>query len=618
VTRDLLSKIVITGLISCLLGCAGSNIPDAKPTTGRDPQVAEVPGGKETVRGDEDPPIITLDLGSGLHERRLAEGDDLPANIVIPTTNLNAVPITAALQAILEGTDVSLSWDTGKLGDRLVTVVNLSGPLPKVIDKVCSAAKVFCSYRNGSLELADKETFIVNLPPVAKATGGASIASSSSSSSTGGSSSSPGPVASSSSGPAGNSMIDTITQLTGGRAQIDDQGGNIIYTTDVEGESRVRQYLEQLRNGRPLIVLQLYIWEVTLNKENSEGINWNELKLGRVGPGFEKTDFSVLSNLTALATSTAPNPGAVSLGAVTTGKINSAALAGFLSTQGRLQTISNPQVTFVSGSSAALKVGGTQRYISQIGQLVSATNISGTSNPSTTTGVGTNTVNTDSISTGLTVAVAGSYENGVVFANFDLAIRNLVGLNPTSSGGGTIDLPETTDEQMSTIIRVRPGDNLVMAGLVTSADTNSRQGIPLGDDARLPMYGDDQFQNHELVIVVKPSVVLFSDKGPALEAKKKEDAKPPLDAVLIDKDGAKTLTLPRSAGAAVVPQPAPKPELMVSDPNAEPLQNVAVAPSADGAPVDRRLMQRGFSHAFDELLQPSPTPASAENSEVKP
>lgn len=569
-------------LILSLIGCAGSDIPDAKATTGRNPVVAEVPSDDETVRGGEDPPIVTLDLGSALHERRLSEGEDLPGNIIIPTTNLNAVPITAALQAVLSGTDVSLSWNTGSLGDRLVTVFNLSGPLPKVVEKICGAARVFCSFRNGSLELNDKETFVVSLPPIAKATGGATSVASTS-----------------------NSMVDALTQLLGSKVQVDEQGGNIIYTADVEGQTRVRKYLDQLRNGRPLIVLQLYIWEVTLNKQNSEGINWQSLKLGNVGPGFAKTDFSALTNLTSVA----GGAGAVSLGAVTTGKINAQALAGFLSTQGRLQTISNPQITFVSGSSAQLKVGGTQRYISQVGQLVSATNVSGTNNANSTTGVGTNTVNTDSIDTGLTIDVAGSYENGVVFANFDLVLRNLVSLNPTASGGGTINLPQTTDEKMNTVIRVRPGDNLVMAGLVSSADDNSRQGVPLPGDLRVPLYGNETYQNRELVIVVKPSVVLFSDKGEAIETKRKENAKSLPEAVYIDSEGSKPISIPQ----APVPLPVNPEPVAVTTPAVEftplptepygPNGNAGIAPSEDGAPVDRRLLQRGFSHAFDDLRQ---------------
>ena len=607
----------------CLLNaCAASDIPDAKPTTGRNPTVAEVPAKDETVRGEDDPPIVTLELGSALRARHLSESDDLPGNIIVPTTNLNATPVTAALQAVLAGTDVSLSWDTGALGDRLVTVMNLSGPLPKVVEKICASARIFCLYRHGSLELQEKDSFIVGLPPATKGTSGGS--SGSSSGGTGGGS---------------TGMTEILAQMVGGKIQIDEQGGNIIYTTGVDAENRVEKYLEELRNGRPLVVLQLYIWEVTLNKENTEGINWNSLSLSGIGPGFSKLALASASSFagiadpglanTANASETGAGPaitsGGVSLGAVTTGRLNTNELMTFLSTQGRLQTISSPQMTFISGSGASLKVGGKQRYISQIGQLVAANNVTGTTNPNQTTGVGTNTVNTDSIDTGLTVNINGSYENGVVFAYLDIALTNLVSLNPTVSGGETIDLPQTTDEKINTAIRVRPGDNLVMAGLVTSSDTGTRQGIPLPDDGRLPTYGDDSLQNHELVVVVKPSVVLFSDKKATAEAKKKEMPRAALpDAVVIDKDGARSMAMP---GPKDVPPPAlppqaaalapSSPELMTSESNPAPTGPIPISPSADGAPVDRRLMQRGFSHAFDSLLQTDAT-STAASSEEKP
>ena len=48
----------------------------------------------------------------------------MPGNIIIPTTNLNAVPVSAALEAVLKGTDVSLSWDTSGFDDHLVKPVD--------------------------------------------------------------------------------------------------------------------------------------------------------------------------------------------------------------------------------------------------------------------------------------------------------------------------------------------------------------------------------------------------------------------------------------------------------------------------------------------------------------
>ncbi len=578
-------------------GCSGFDTPTATPTTGRNPTVAEVPSADETVRGEDDPPIVTLELGSALHEHRLTTSEDLPSSIMIPTTNLNAVPVTAALQAVLAGTDVSLSWDTSTFDDHLVTVVNLSGSLPRVVDKICASARVFCSYRHGSIALSDKETFIVTLPPIAKATG-----------------------AEGSAAAAGNTMADTIGQLAKDKVELDEQGGNIIYTADVDGEERVSQYIEQLRNGRPLVVMQLYIWEVTLNKENSEGVNWTQLSIPKLGGLTDNIALSApASTLTSVAT------GGVSLGAITAGKISANVVATFLATQGRVQSISNPQITFVSGSSAHFMAGGNQNYISQVGQLVTASNVSGTSSANSNNGIGTNTVSTATITTGLKVDVSGAYETGVIFANLDLSLTNLTSLQSVDTGAGTsIQLPTTSDRKVSTIIRVRPGDNLVMAGMVTSNDNTTSNGVPLPADAKVPLYGDETLANNELVIMVKPSVVLFSDKAANEEAKKAEESKPLPDAVVIDKDGAKALAIPQGPAT---PQPvsllsepaAVKPELMVSAPDAVSLLSTPIAPSEDGAPVDRRLMQRGFSHAYDDLLQPaSSDPGAAPSGESKP
>jgi len=83
-------------------------------------------------------------------------GDGLP-DTDIPAANLHGVPVTAALQAVLYGTDVPLSWDAKTLKPHPVTLVNLKGDLPTVVDKICAAATVSCVYRSGVLEVAEKK-----------------------------------------------------------------------------------------------------------------------------------------------------------------------------------------------------------------------------------------------------------------------------------------------------------------------------------------------------------------------------------------------------------------------------------------------------------------------------
>jgi len=587
------SLMILAGALALLTGCSFVDVPDAKSTTGRAPTVAEVPSPDETVRGGSEPPIVTLEVGKRLHERPLSRTEPLPSQIIVPTTNLSAVPITMALQAVLSGTDVSLSWDTEGFDDRLVSVTNVSGPLPKVVDKICASAKVFCSYRNGLLELKDKETFIVDLPAVPSLKEAAKGAS--------------------------NSMADMIGTLANDKVRIDQQGGNLVYTTDVVGQENVHQYLSELRHGRPLVVMQLYIWEVNLTKDHATGINWTSFSLPSFGNDSEKL---VLSGLTGFSSVSSPG---VSLGATLSGKVSADTVLQFLSTQGQVQTISNPQLTFVSGANAEFRVGGKQRYISEVGESTSSVSTSTTSS---------NTVSTDELETGLTVTMGGSYESGIVSAMMELDMQDVISLNATTMENGTIiDLPETTERKVSTSMRVRPGDSLVLAGLVSSRDTNNKEGIPLPFHGNLSTYDSDSLENSELVILVKPSIVLFADasetEGQAVKDVKKPTPAPepsiksePLpDAVIIDKDGSKSVSMPDKRSEAepvIVPE---KPISLLAAQTEEPttkLSSLPIASSADGAPVDRSLLQRGFSHAYDEMLVPTSGEGYATQEEAYP
>lgn len=581
--------LTIAAATLCLLaGCSEVSTSPAKPTTGRNPQVAEIPDADETVRGAEEPPVVHLQVGSRLRERKLTKSDPLPSSVIVPNTNLNAVPVTAALQAVLAGTDISLSWEAGTFENRLVTVTNLSGPLSRVVDKICTSAKVFCSHRNGLLELRDKETFVIELPSV------------------------PTKSASGSSGSAAtNTMAETIGDLAGQKPQIDQQGGNLLYTTDVIGHEKVEEYLTQLRHGRPLLVLQLYVWEVALNKNNGTGINWKSFNLGKLGGNYQNMVLSGSSAFTEVS-----NAG-VSLGAKLSGKIDADTVIKFLSTQGTVQTISNPQLTFVSGSSAEFRVGGEKRYISQVGQLTSGT-VSGSN--STSTGIGTNTVSTDKLETGLTVSASGNFESGIISALLEIQIEDVVSLNPTTTENGvTVDLPETSERKVQTSLRVRPGDNLVLAGLVSSRDNNNREGIPFFGRS-IPTLSSDELRNSEMVVMVKPSIVLFEDAPEAAPKPVRSSAPTPiLDAVVIDKDGPRTLKIPGDADKTkssepddfimMDEQPEAKParknrrrseaDVPVFDPPPESWERTTAQQSM---PVDNSLMQRGFSHAYDDML----------------
>ncbi len=567
------------------------------------------------MRGDEDPAVVTLKMGNALHERVLGRSDALPADIIIPTTNLQNVPVASALEAVLAGTDISLAYQSEGFNDRLVTLVNLSGPLPKVVQRICSAAKIFCISRDGNLELKERESFIVELPPIER--GRATTA-------------------------AANTIAAAVSQLAGSKAEEDEAGGNLLYTTNVEGQERVSKYLEQLRNGRPLVVLQMYIWEVSLEGEAAAGINWKDLTTNKFGGEFSKIRLNSDDAISAVA-------GGVSMGAVLSGKVSAQLIAKFLNTQGVVQTLSNPQLTFVSGSSAEFRVGGTRTYVSSVGQLTSNT-VAGSG--SSSNGVGTNTVATDKIETGLRINVNGSYESGVIFSTLTVAITDLIKIDSISTGTTTLQLPETTNRNFSTVLRVRPGDNVVLAGMTSSRDDLSRDRLNMPLVNRLPLRGDDKLQNRELVVLLKPAVVFFAD-GDASE-KRTTRAETLPGPLLIDGEGTRRLShaeqqrMPYLLNAQLSPslskpedKPAlsggekwlpTKPSALIPDapvpltPKVEtlplpeqrnivvrtqpdaPALPLTVMPSVPEKPINKNLLQSGFSHAVDELMPPGVKP----------
>ncbi|MDX1922746.1 MAG: hypothetical protein SFW65_06430 [Alphaproteobacteria bacterium] len=475
VSRTCTAFILSLLLTSCSL--VGGDFSPPERLTEREPRVQQIPEQAETVRGDKDPPVVKLQLGRTLRPANLRPSEDLPAHIKIGATNLNNVPVTTALQAVLADTDITLLWESEELQTRKVTLMNLKGSLPVVVSRMCRAAKILCAYRNGALELAEEDTFVVELPGVAV----------------------------SGSGSAANTIADSIEALIDGKVKADTNGGNLIYTTNAIGHERVQGYLDQLRNGRPLIVMQLYIWQVTLDDTKKLGISWKDLHLPDFGGKGMGLNILGESNTSTVGTSKG-----VSLGAVLSGAVDVNVLAGFLATQGKVQNISSPQLTFVSGTSAKFEVGDSERYVSQVGTLVNST-VAGTG---TTSGASNNTVNTEELKTGLQITVTGNYEGGVVFSKLEIKTSDFIRFTNIPTGTTQLQLPKTANRAVQTVLRVRPGDNLVLAGLQTSREDRNREGLPGPDfmSGIIPTYGTGTVSNSELVVMVKPSVVFFSDK----------------------------------------------------------------------------------------------------------
>lgn len=487
-----LRVIFLCGVLSLggVLGsCAGANVPSARNTEIPTPISAQQRGRAINELPDS---VMYLPLGDDILVPEVAEDDPLPYEMVGPFELRNET-LAGALQLILADYDIGLAFETDAGMERRITVANLSGDLRKVVNRVCSLANLYCSFEDGTLVVKETQTFTVTLPPI-----GSSMQSSGSSSSS-----------SAATGSTGASQ-DYLQSVSQGLAAIldtspivDQATRTIVYTATQRTSTMAERYLQRLRANTAMIVYETYIWEVQLSAGNSAGIDWSMLdSIGK---------YNISASLNGSVGGDFTNP--ISIGLPTTGNVSPTDFVNFLSKFGAVKTISQPQMTVLSGSSATMRVADRQNYVSEISSTL-------TDNQTSTS------VTTDSVDSGFTLTIGSSWDKATVYTSVAVEITDVLQIDNFSvTGSGDdaettrIQLPQTTERELNTQIRVRPGDSVLIGGLVRERDDFDKNGIGFMEPI-IPQSRTVQSQNLELVIMMRPRVIVYTDPGDLRHMKK--------------------------------------------------------------------------------------------------
>ena len=466
--RKTLLTAFVSGVSLFTAACADVNVPDPRNVNIPAPVSAEERRQAVNERPDS---IMYLPLGEDVLVPEALYGGRLPSDKVGPF-ELRGETLAGALQLILADYDVSLAFETEEGLSRQITVANLKGDLDKVVERVCSLADLYCSYEDGAIVVKDIQVFTVTLPPIGDDADDTSFI---------------------------DDVITGLEAIVGADVDApvsDPTTRSIIYSATQRSSKLAENYFQRLRANTALVVFETYIWEVSLDADNTAGINWQDFTtLGKYNIGASLSGSAV----------GATNP--VSIGLPTTGFIGEGTdpteVFNFLSTFGAVKTISQPQISVLSGSSAELRVADTENYVSEI---VTTLTDSGS----------TTAVTTDSVESGFTLCIASSWDKSTVYADIDIELENVNSIAPfTFSDGGAagtstqIQLPDTSERELTTQVRIRPGDSLLIGGLVRENDSFNSRGAglmePLIPDSRSA--GTD---NLELVFMMRPRVVVYT------------------------------------------------------------------------------------------------------------
>ncbi|MCB1782482.1 MAG: type II and III secretion system family protein [Alphaproteobacteria bacterium] len=454
--RVLFQLVLYAAAFGLLASCAPADVPGARNLHIPSPTMAAQ---RQNAVNDRPDSVIYLPLGSDVLVPKAAAGTSFPDEIVGPF-ELRSETLAGALQLILADYDVSLAFETEEAFSRTVTVANLRGPLGKVVERICGLADLYCSYEDGLVVVKETQTFTVTIPPI------------------GGDNDILGDLA------------QGISAITGATPITESATRTIIYEATSRTADLAERYFQRVRANTALIVFEVYIWEVSLTAGNSTGIDWEKISsFGKFNtgisiPGGTGADF---------------NP--ISIGLPTTGGVTFGAddVLQFISQFGAVKTISQPQITVLSGADATLRAADTVNYVSSLSRTID----NGETTVSTTT---------DSVDTGFTLTIASNWDNATVYGTIKIELDEFRGFQDFDADGTTLQLPQTTERELSTQIRIRPGDSLLIAGLVRESDQYDSSG-PGFSKPLLSVSRAIDSSNTELVFLLKPRVIVYTMDG---------------------------------------------------------------------------------------------------------
>ncbi|HOE18820.1 MAG TPA: pilus (MSHA type) biogenesis protein MshL [Syntrophorhabdaceae bacterium] len=283
--------------------------------------------------------------------------------------------------------------------------------------------------------------------------------------------------------------------------------GMIYVTASKKNLQKVEDYIRSVkRTINRQVMIEARVIEVALSDIFQLGIDWTLVDRFMTSAGRTTSSFTFG---TTRFNTVVPNTGPVftiagipSFGGQE-GDLNFTMRA--LEEQGEVRTLSNPKLNIMNGQTALLTVGRNEAYISK----VETTTTAGAAT------VTTFTVETNSVLSGILIGILPYInESGEISLTVTPIVSDLVRFTTKNVGTPTVvelSLPTVDLRQLSTTVKVRHGDVIVIGGLIQQKESLTDDQVPfLGN---IPLLGylfksrNKLERKVELVIVLQPVLV---------------------------------------------------------------------------------------------------------------
>ena len=258
---------------------------------------------------------------------------------------------------------------------------------------------------------------------------------------------------------------------------------------------KIENYLTNLKSEiYRQVSIEAKIIEVTLSNDNTTGLDWSKLS-SQVGLAFNFTGI----NLSQGGRFNTDHDASM----VTLTPTGFNVMIDAMMEQGHVEVLSNPKLSVMNGQPAMISVGENVTYVKSVA-----------SSTDSTTGVVTNTITPDSVMSGLGMGVIATIlDDNQIILNLTPVTSSLTQpIEYITVGTSQLGLPKVNLREMSTMVRVKNGEMLVVGGLTdTRSVYNNDSVVGLGE---LPGVVGKLFKRDgtgktkkELIILLRPLII---------------------------------------------------------------------------------------------------------------
>ncbi len=266
--------------------------------------------------------------------------------------------------------------------------------------------------------------------------------------------------------------------------------GVIVVTGTMKQLKAVDEFMKNLINSmKKEVLIDVKIYSVELSKSHQTGIDWSELSI-------------------SLPNSTVPLRARNIFGSesvFSSAQFNVGALLNFLAQNGNVNSISNPKIMTLNNQKAIISVGDTI-YYKYASKVVTDQN----GNPQTEY-----TISSKFVGVILDITPQIS-DNGEIILSISPRISAFRDLTQLSSNTLRDMPPDTKDNTMQSIIKVKDGDTIVLGGLISDDKSLKVNGVPILKEIPLIKYlfssKETISSKKEIVFVITPHIIHLNKK----------------------------------------------------------------------------------------------------------